>query len=100
MLVVTGIIEVGAGDTAQMAEAARDMVADTVQEDGCYVYEFSQNVSTPTQFRVYEEWRDQAALEAHGKTAHMATFRGVLGGLTVVSREIASFVPGPKQSLG
>lgn len=100
MLVVTGIIEVGAGDTAKMADAARDMVAGTVQEEGCHVYEFSQDICNATRFRVYEEWEDQAALDAHGLTSHMATFRGVLGGLTVVSREIASFVPGPKQTLG
>ena len=100
MLVVTGIIEVAAGDTAAMAAAARDMVAGTVQENGCHVYEFSQDVSNTTRFRVYEEWEDQAALDAHGQTAHMATFRGVLRGLTVVSREIVKFVPGPKQNLG
>ncbi|MFT7596836.1 MAG: quinol monooxygenase YgiN [Paracoccaceae bacterium] len=100
MLIVTGIIEVGTGDTAAMAAAARDMVAGTVVEAGCHGYEFSQDVSNTTRFRVYEEWEDQAALDAHALTPHMATFRGVLGGLTVVSREIASFVPGPKQALG
>lgn len=100
MLIVTGIIEIAAEDTAKMADAAREMVAGTVQEAGCYVYEFSQDVSNACRFRVYEEWQDQAALDAHVLTPHMATFRGVLGGLTVVSREIASFVPGPKQALG
>jgi len=38
-----------------MAAAALDMVKDTVLDDGCYTYEFSQDVSNTARFRIYEE---------------------------------------------
>lgn len=100
MLVVTGIVEVNEAGVEQAREAAQVMVAETVKELGCLVYEFSQVLGHPNRFRVYEEWQDQAALEAHFATPHMAVFRAALGEVGLTSRELYTITGGQKQPLG
>jgi quinol monooxygenase YgiN len=52
-----------------------EMLAASRAEDGCEVYSYGEDVAEPGLIRVFEVWRDQAALDAHFKTAHMATWR-------------------------
>ena len=99
MLVVTGIIEIVAADMTAVKAAAADMARETRQEPGCIVYEFFESVEKPGRFRIYEEWQDLTALQAHFQTLHMATFRAVLQGVSVVSREIVRFDRGPVELL-
>ena len=49
-------------------------VAATRQEDGCLAYCFALDVTEAGLIRVYEQWRDQAALDAHLKASSMAGF--------------------------
>ena len=65
MLIVTGTVEVSTDGVDKAIAAAQRMVAETVKEPGCLIYEFSQILGQANRFRVYEEWQDQAALEAH-----------------------------------
>ncbi|MCV2889936.1 putative quinol monooxygenase [Ruegeria aquimaris] len=88
MLIVTGVIEIAAGGVELARAAAVDMVAETLNEPGCILYEFSQVLGQETRFRVYEEWQDLAALEAHFATPHMGRFRAALAKAGVVSREV------------
>lgn len=54
----------------------------TRAEPGCILYELMQNVSDPTDFTFYEEWTDEASLNAHGASAHIkATFQKLDGHL-------------------
>lgn len=99
MLIVTGTVEVTLEGVEKAAKAAQEMVAETVKEPGCLVYEFSQILGYPNRFRVYEEWQDQAALEAHFVAPHMATFQAVLGEVGVTSSDIYRVVGGEKQPL-
>lgn len=99
MLIVTGTVEVSADHVDMAAEAAKVMVAETVKEPGCLTYEFSQVLGHATLFRVYEEWQDQTALEAHFATPHMAVFQAALAEVGVISSEIYRVVGGEKQPL-
>lgn len=99
MLIVTGTVEVSPEGLDQAVAAAQAMVAETVREDGCLIYEFSQILGHPGRFGVYEEWRDQAALEAHFETAHMATFRAALAEIGVVSSDVFRVVGGERHPL-
>jgi quinol monooxygenase YgiN len=51
------------------------MLSASRAEDGCLVYSYAEDVLEPGLIRVFEAWRDQAALDAHIKAAHMATWR-------------------------
>ncbi len=99
MLVVTGTVEVAPEGIEQAAKAAQEMVAETVKEQGCNIYEFSQVLGHSNRFRVYEEWESQAALEAHMATPHMAVFQDALGEVGVTSADIYRIVGGEKQPL-
>ncbi|WP_170325025.1 putative quinol monooxygenase [Ruegeria arenilitoris] len=99
MLIVTGTVEVSPEGVEKAAKAAQAMVAETVKEPGCLVYEFSRILGQPTRFRVYEEWQDQASLEAHFSAPHMAAFQAVLAEVGVVSSDIYRVVGGEKQPL-
>jgi quinol monooxygenase YgiN len=44
-------------------------------EDGCLVYSYALDVVEPGLIRVFEAWRDRAALEAHIAQPHMAEWR-------------------------
>jgi len=100
MLIVTGRLEINAEDVPQARAAIQTMMEETQKEAGCHVYEFGQIVGSDTMFRVYEEWDDEAALAAHIKAPHMGVFRAALGELRIISRDIAKFDGGEKQSLG
>lgn len=99
MLVVTGIIEVNPDNIGPAQVATIKMMEETRKENGCRVYEFSQQVEAPHRFRVYEEWDDRPSLDAHAKTAHMAAFREALGEIGVLSRTIYTLDAGERQPL-
>jgi quinol monooxygenase YgiN len=44
-------------------------------EDGCVEYSYAIDVLDPGLIRVFEAWRDEAALQAHFKTPHLADWR-------------------------
>ncbi len=91
MIIVTGIIELAEADVEAAKAAVTVMVAETLKEAGCHVYEFSQIVGSGTKFRVYEEWADAESLQAHFETEHMAQFRQALASINVTSSALDRF---------
>ena len=51
------------------------MLAKSRAEDGCLTYSYAFDVLEPGLVRVFEAWRDQAALAAHSATAPLAEWR-------------------------
>ena len=51
------------------------MLTATRAEDGCISYSYAVDVEDPGLIRVFEAWRDAAALEAHFKAPHLADWR-------------------------
>ena len=71
---------------AQSVEVVRkeltSLFEPTRQEVGCILYELMQNEADPTDFTFYEEWTNGAALDAHARSAHIAsTFQALDGHL-------------------
>lgn len=100
MLIVTGILEINPDNIAAAQDATRAVMEETRKEDGCLVYEFSQQVEAPHRFRVYEEWTDGAALKAHGGQPHMSAFRKALREIGVTGSEFHTISGGEKKKLG
>jgi len=44
------------------------------EEEGCLRFDVNQSRTDPSVFLMYEHFRDEAAVDAHGKTAHIADF--------------------------
>ena len=100
MIVVTGLIEVKAESREAAAMVAATMAWATREEPGCIAYGFYADVEAPNRLRVYEEWTDQAALDAHFASPHMAEFRKNLGTVKLVSMDVQKFEGGPKSPVG
>lgn len=88
MIVVTGEIELHPEDAWAATFAALHMMEASALEDGCIAYRIYSDILNPRRFRIYEEWRDEAALQAHFDTPHMAVFREKLAALRVIDRRV------------
>jgi quinol monooxygenase YgiN len=75
-LLIAGTIRVPAENLERFKPHMCAMLAASRAEDGCIEYSYAVDVAEPGLIRVFETWRDQAALEAHFATAHMAAWRG------------------------
>lgn len=60
---------------ALVANLAQDVLA---SEPGVSHYQLARSKSDPKTYHMWEVYADKAALEAHGKTAHMAAARSAL----------------------
>ena len=83
MIIVSGEISLDAGKAAQVMDAAKAMMAETRKEDGCISYNYGVSVVDPATLVILERWRDQAAVDFHFATPHMATFLAALGELSI-----------------
>ena len=99
MQIVSGIIEVHGEDVEKAVAAAAAMARATRSEDGCITYAFYQDIENPGRFRVYEEWRDQTALEAHFKSPHMVEFGAALKSIRILGRDITNYEAGAAKKL-
>lgn len=57
------------------------------------MYTLGQDQKTPTVFYFMEQYADDDALGAHGKTPHMAAFGGKIGGILAGRPEIIRLDP-------
>lgn len=91
MLLIMGTVRIpdGALDLARPAMAV--MLAGSRAEDGCLAYSYAQDVLDPCVIHISERWRDRAALEAHGKTAHMAAWRAQFGAIGITDRDLTLY---------
>jgi quinol monooxygenase YgiN len=68
-----------------------EMLAASRAEDGCLVYSYAEDVAEPGLIRVFEAWRDQAALDAHLRTPHMAEWRAAWPQFGVSDRRLSLY---------
>jgi quinol monooxygenase YgiN len=91
MLIVAGIIKI---DPAKwpMLEAAFDAMREaTLREAGCIEYQAYVDRKDKGTVLLLEKWKDDAALEAHFATPHMAEFGKAIGGAGVVSTDVRKY---------
>ena len=76
---------------AAMTEASR-------AEDGCLDYAYGEDVLEPGLIRVFERWRDQAALDAHRASGHMRAWRAAWPELGLHDRQLVVYEAGEPQA--
>ena len=74
-LIIAGTVRVPPENLERFRPHMQAMLAASRAEDGCITYSYAEDVADPGLVRIFEAWRDQAALDAHFKTPHMATWR-------------------------
>jgi quinol monooxygenase YgiN len=88
MLIVSGIISMDPSGFDQAVALTGPLVEATLAEEGNITYGFWSDPNQPGVFRVYEEWADEDALNAHMATPHMAEFLGGMAALPITGTEI------------
>lgn len=74
-LIVAGTVRVPPENLSAFRPHMETMLARTRAEDGCLAYSYAVDVEDPGLVRVFEVWRDRAALDAHLAAPHLADWR-------------------------
>ena len=90
-LVIAGTIRVPPEKLEAFRPHMLAMLEASRAEDGCLVYSYAEDVAEPGLIRVFEAWRDQAALEAHFATAHLAAWRAAWPEFGVSDRRLIAY---------
>ncbi len=81
MLVINAVLTIDIARRSDVIAAAITMQQASQQEPGCHHYVFSADLERDDVMHIAEKWEDQAALDAHFVTPHMAIFQAILGGV-------------------
>jgi len=80
MVVIKGEVRLKAESRDAAVGALPALLAATRAEPGCGAYLFLPDLDDPNLVHVFEEWADEAALEAHMGSAHIAEFMAATAG--------------------
>src|SRR5262244_4253636 len=94
MLLIVGTVRL----PPQNLETARPVMARMVRasraEDGCERYAYAEDVLDPGLIHVTELWRDQAALDRHMASRHVAGWRASWPALGITDRNLRLYEVG------
>ncbi|HXA39075.1 MAG TPA: putative quinol monooxygenase [Phenylobacterium sp.] len=90
-VIIAGTMRVPPENLAGLKPHMLAMLAASRAEDGCLTYSYGADVGEPGLIRVFEAWRDQAAIDAHFKTPHMAAWRAAGAQFGVFDRKLIAY---------
>jgi quinol monooxygenase YgiN len=70
MLVLVVTWKANPGHEDEVAEIFRKLESASCKEPGCLGYTVHRHVDDPRSFLIYEQYRDEAALQAHRDSVH------------------------------
>jgi quinol monooxygenase YgiN len=94
-LTVIAHIRAKPGQESRVRQFLEALLAPTRAEAGCINYDLHQSQSDPALFVFYENWRSEAHLEAHARSAHIQSFRKLTVEILVAPVEITKWKPIP-----
>ena len=80
-LVITAIITAEPGHAEAVRAALAECTGPSRAEDGCHRYDLHVDVTNDHRFVMLEEWTDEAATVAHGKSDHFRALGRALKGI-------------------
>ena len=89
MILVAGSLQYAPGAIQALRQDMQKFVEATRREDGCINYDLAVDTSDPNRLILFERWRDQMALDAHFKSAHMSAWRQVVTAAGPVDRDLS-----------
>lgn len=98
-VIVAGTVRVPPENIGRFRPHMQAMLAKSRAEDGCIAYSYALDVEDAGLIRVFEEWRDEAALQAHFKTPHLADWRAAWPQFGVTDRRLALYVTSEQRPL-
>ncbi len=79
-------------DRAEIANALRTLTAQSREEPGCLTYIAHQVESAPDTIVIYEQYRDEAALDAHKASPHFAKYATGVLYQKMLTREVENLI--------
>ena len=98
-ILIAGTVRVPPENLAAFKPHMLAMLEASRAEDGCLTYSYAEDVAEPGLVRVFEAWRDQAAIDAHFRTAHMAAWRAAWPGFGVSDRRLSIYEVASERAL-
>ena len=98
-IIIAGTVRIPPENLAAFRPHQDAMLAASRAEDGCLTYSYAVDVQDPGLIRVFEAWRDQAAIDAHFKAPHMATWREVWPQFGVYDRQLSLYEVASERAL-
>jgi len=90
-LIVAGSIRLPPQTLEGFRQEMQAMVQATRAEAGCIEYCYAEDVLDPGLIRVFEVWRDEAALDDHLLSNHMSRWRAAWPEFGVTERRLTAF---------
>ena len=98
-IIIAGTVRVPPEKLAALKPHQLAMLAASRAEDGCLTYSYGVDVAEPGLIRVFEVWRDQAAIDAHFKAPHMALWRAACAEHGVSDRKLFAYETASERAL-
>ena len=99
MLIVAGAVRIPPENVDAFRPRMVEMIAASRAEEGCFSYGYAEDVGEPGLIHVFEAWRDQAALDAHFQTPHMARWRAAWPSFGVSDRRLIAYEVASQRTL-
>ncbi len=90
-ILIAGTVRVPPENLAAFKPHMLAMLAASRAEDGCITYSYAEDVAEPGLIRVFEAWRDQAAIDAHFQAPHVADWRAAWPQFGVGDRQLSIY---------
>ncbi len=94
MLLIVGTVKLPPENLALARPAMAAMVKASRAEEGCLEYGYAEDVLVPGLIHVKELWRDEAALDAHFASPHIAQWRASWPALGIGDRDLRVYEVG------
>ena len=98
-VIIAGTVRVPPDRLASLKPHMLAMLAASRDEDGCLTYSYGEDVAEPGLIRVFEAWRDQAAIEAHFRADHMKVWRAACAEHGVSDRRLFAYETASERAL-
>jgi quinol monooxygenase YgiN len=99
MIVVSGVLKMDPANHETFADMAAKCAAASNAEEGVVAYGFYADPQNPGTFRVFEEYVDEAALNSHFASPHLAEFMGALGSVGITEGALHRYDVSDKSKL-
>lgn len=94
MLLIVGTVRLPAHNMAAARPVMKRMANASRAEAGCIEYSYAEDVFEPGLIHVKEMWTDQAALDRHFASAHIAAWRAAWPSLGIGDRDLRVYEVG------
>lgn len=87
MIRLNVFIQVSAENRPAVLEAATELVAKSLNDEGCIGYDAFESATRPDVLMIIETWKDADCLAAHQKAEHFVTLVGKILELSTMKIE-------------